>query len=235
MNNEHIVTTIKGLCKTHNISISELEKKINVSQGLISRWNKTEPSLSKIIDIANYFKVSIDELVRYDCSKQDPFIEKLILQTVNKTLIWNDYNKSIDKLVPKQYHIDDRIKKYYTGNDSIGYYTLNNPYETSYYTCIKSGYVSIYTLHEFQDSKKFGMILLFIQPSAESELIQQKYNIEQVIPLWLKILYSLGEYAPDDIKAEELKNAFLSNTTPFIGLFSHEMAHVIGSGLREKK
>ena len=63
MNNETLVNSIRELCRIHNITVTKLEETLGMSQGLISRWAKSDPSLSKIIDIANYFRVSIDELL----------------------------------------------------------------------------------------------------------------------------------------------------------------------------
>ena len=63
MNNEKIVNSIKKLCKKHNITANQLECEVGLSQGLISRWLKTTPSLDKIINIADYFNVSLDEVI----------------------------------------------------------------------------------------------------------------------------------------------------------------------------
>ena len=41
------------------------KRQFSTDQSLISRWNKSDPSLSKIIDIANYFNISLDELTGY--------------------------------------------------------------------------------------------------------------------------------------------------------------------------
>lgn len=87
MNNEQIVNTIKSICKEHDITITKLEETLGMSQGLISRWNKSDPSLSRIINIANYFNISLDELTGYKNTINDKFIEKLILETSNQNLI----------------------------------------------------------------------------------------------------------------------------------------------------
>ena len=84
MINEQIVNSIKNLCKEHNITVTKLEETLGMSQGLIGRWNKSDPSLSKIIDIADYFKISLDEVVGYNNFVNDKFIEKLLSQTSDK-------------------------------------------------------------------------------------------------------------------------------------------------------
>ena len=57
-------------------------------------------------------------------------------------------------------------------------------------------------------------IKLFIQPNDNASLIFQDYTKEQLISLWLKVLYSLNKEAPDEIKAEELKNCFINDIPP---------------------
>ena len=56
-------------------------------------------------------------------------------------------------------------------------------------------------------------IILLIQPDCDAKLIKQNYSKQQLISLWLKVLYSLYEDAPDEIKAEELKNSYLLENT----------------------
>lgn len=232
MSNESLLDSIKSLCKRDNITITTLEKNLGISQGLISRWGKTDPSLSKVIDVANYFKISLDELVRFN-KINDTFINKLIIETENKNLKWHSYNDSQKN--PKQFN-NNYAKDQYINNDKWCYYKLSSGTETSFYAPIGNGFFSLYAYHEHHNTKKFASINLFIQADEKSDLIWQPYNTEDLIPLWLKVLSTLGEYAPDDIKAEELKHAFLSNntSTPLVGILNHEIAHIIGSNLKEK-
>lgn len=56
---------LKALRKEKKLSQPELAKAINVSKGMISFWENEiyEPTASNIIKIANFFNVSIDELL----------------------------------------------------------------------------------------------------------------------------------------------------------------------------
>ena len=64
---------------------------------------------------------------------------------------------------------------------------------------------------------KYGSLLsptdvrLFIQPTQESYLVEQNYTESTLKMLWIKILNSLGDDAPDEVKAEDLKNSFINN------------------------
>ena len=206
MNNEQIVNSIKLICKKHNISITKLEETLGMSQGLISRWNKSDPSLSKIIDIANYFKISLDEVTGYKNIINDKFIEKLLLQTTDGILQWYIYDNNNNN--PKQYFESIDNYNFLSQEDANDYFNTHT--EQSYYTRINNGYVSIYCYYEYDNIKTPLDIKLFIQPNNDASLILQNYTKEQLIYLWLKILYTLNEDAPDEIKAEELKNAFVS-------------------------
>lgn len=55
---------IKVLCKKHNISVSELESKLEFSRGSICKWDVNVPSISKVKAVANYFDVTVDELLK---------------------------------------------------------------------------------------------------------------------------------------------------------------------------
>lgn len=206
MNNELIVNSIKALCQEHNITITKLEETLGMSQGLISRWNKSDPSLSKIIDIANYFKISLDEVTGYRNIINDKFINKLLLQTTNEILKWCIYNNNDNE--PKQYFEPSDNYDFISQEDANDYF--NSHTELSYYTHINNGYVSIYCYYEYNRITEPIDIKLFIQPNENASLILQDYTKDQLLPLWLRILYSLNEVAPDEIKAEELKNSFIS-------------------------
>ena len=61
-----IYRNIKRLCAEKNISISQLEKKLNFSNGAISKWDKSNPSAISVRRVANYLNVSMEELLNED-------------------------------------------------------------------------------------------------------------------------------------------------------------------------
>lgn len=73
-----ILEKIKSLANENNITISELEKKTNLGNGTISRWDKRTPGVDKIQKVADYFDVSTDYLLGrtdkrryYDLTEKD--------------------------------------------------------------------------------------------------------------------------------------------------------------------
>lgn len=58
-----IVERIKNLCSSENITIKELERIIQISNGSIRHWNEKTPSVERVLLVANHFNVSLDWLV----------------------------------------------------------------------------------------------------------------------------------------------------------------------------
>jgi len=208
MDNEQLVTSIKVLCKANDITVTKLEEVLGMSQGLISRWNKSDPSLSKIIDIANYFKISVDTLINSKKILNDKFLCKLLADTTRRKLIWHPYDDEIT--VPKK-HSDPDAPKIYRDFPPSGGVSVLNGVETSFYTCINNGYISLYSFHSQNNTQKNAIILLYIQPEPDSNLIQQSYQTDDLKDLWQNVLLNLDENAPDDIKAEKLKFSYISD------------------------
>ncbi|EOO41607.1 hypothetical protein IIU_00346 [Bacillus cereus VD133] len=58
-----IVDRIKKLCNEQKITIAELERRIQLSNGQIRKWSNQTPGIDKIQKVADYFKVSTDYLI----------------------------------------------------------------------------------------------------------------------------------------------------------------------------
>lgn len=59
-----ILENIERLCREHNISISALEKTVGLANATIRNWNTSSPRVSSIKAVADYFGVTLDELIR---------------------------------------------------------------------------------------------------------------------------------------------------------------------------
>lgn len=51
---------------TDKLSVSRLEKELGFGSGTIRRWQKNDPGLEKVLKVADYFNVSIGELISHD-------------------------------------------------------------------------------------------------------------------------------------------------------------------------
>lgn len=67
MEDNNFAHNLKELRIERNIGQVELAKSIGVSKGIISLWEngKREPTLHYVMIIAEYFEISIDELVGF--------------------------------------------------------------------------------------------------------------------------------------------------------------------------
>ena len=54
---------VKELASSRKLSIAELERKLDFSNGTINKWNKQNPSSDKLTAVANFFNVSTDYLL----------------------------------------------------------------------------------------------------------------------------------------------------------------------------
>lgn len=58
-----ILKNIARLCKEKNISIARLERETGISNGTIGRWGTSSPSVENARKVAEYFGVTVDELI----------------------------------------------------------------------------------------------------------------------------------------------------------------------------
>ena len=206
MNNEEIVKSIKELCKKHGVTANQLENKAGLSQGLISRWLKTTPSLDKIIDIADYFNVTIDEVVGRNIYTDDAFLKALIQRTDNKQLKWIIFDKETSEKIKKPYCDYD-----YDDEDYYDYYEEEHLTDYSYYTSYNGGFISIACVCNYDNTLCPVKSTLCIQPSEDAGLVYQNYNTDELTALWISVIKNTNSKVPDDVLAEDFKQSFISD------------------------
>lgn len=54
---------VKKICLEKGISVGQVEKQCNLSNGSISKWNENEPGIRKVQKVAKYLGVPIEELL----------------------------------------------------------------------------------------------------------------------------------------------------------------------------
>lgn len=60
---KYLYKTIRKLCEVNNTSIFALEKKLGFGNGTISRWDNSSPTVANLKKVADYFGVTIEELL----------------------------------------------------------------------------------------------------------------------------------------------------------------------------
>ena len=59
-----IVANIKELCKAKRVSLSEVERATGLGNGVIRRWDEVSPRVESVKRVADYFGVTVDDLLR---------------------------------------------------------------------------------------------------------------------------------------------------------------------------
>ena len=202
MNNESIVNSIKLLCSDKGITMGQLEKKVGLSQGLVSKWKDKIPSLDKIVAIADYFNVPVDkvigrELKSSNVSSED-FVATLYKMTVNHNIEWEEHTKQIPKL--------ETDNNFMLEDDG---YDQKELFVASY----NNGFFLLYCQYEEEKGNISDIdIQIYIRPDTKSKAVLQDINFKKAYQLWLYIHTNIYG-TPDEVKAEELKNDFVSNNS----------------------
>ncbi|HJE48838.1 MAG TPA: helix-turn-helix domain-containing protein [Lactobacillus johnsonii] len=100
-----LYSRITDLTALKKMSLAELERKLGFSNGIISTWKKSNPSIDKVEKVANLFDTTTDYLLgRTD----DPTIPNNSENHINSdTLTWLDLDMPYGGTVP------DELKDYY--------------------------------------------------------------------------------------------------------------------------
>lgn len=59
-----LLEKIKQLCEKNETNIANLEKELGFGSGTIRKWNTVSPSVTNLKKVADYFHVSVDELIK---------------------------------------------------------------------------------------------------------------------------------------------------------------------------
>lgn len=66
-----IATKIDSLCKERGTTIAEVERSIGIGNGVIRRWNEHSPRVESLKRVADFFEVSMDELLEGNGDAED--------------------------------------------------------------------------------------------------------------------------------------------------------------------
>ena len=58
-----LLENIRRLCSKKPVSIAKLERETGISNGTISRWDTSSPTVENVQKVADYFDVTVDFLL----------------------------------------------------------------------------------------------------------------------------------------------------------------------------
>lgn len=61
-----IAENVKRLCVERGITFAELERQLGLGNGVIARWGEIRPRVDRLKLVADYFGVTVDELLKED-------------------------------------------------------------------------------------------------------------------------------------------------------------------------
>lgn len=208
MDNELLVNNIKKVCTENNMTVTTLEKRLGFSPSLISRWKNNIPSVDKIVDIADFFDVTIDSLLGREAQKDtadfnDKFMETLISQTENNTLTW-ECLKIQDRAI-KHRNIINAIEK-------LGFMEvlLEKEHTNWYFSTFDD--ISYFLLKEFknEDDSNRAEVFFYALPDLDSRPILENKEQEYINVLYSTVYSKLnGGY--DENTLHRIKHKFIYN------------------------
>ncbi|MGU9954290.1 helix-turn-helix domain-containing protein [Limosilactobacillus fermentum] len=69
---------IKALANSRKMTVAELERKLDLSNGSISKWAKSTPNSKYLEKVADYFDVSVDYLLGRSAKQVEFDLDKAI-------------------------------------------------------------------------------------------------------------------------------------------------------------
>lgn len=87
-----LYSRVKELCKNHQLSIAELEAKLEFGNGSMRRWDKHQPSIDKLLKVADYFDVSTDYLLDHTRTSEID-IQTVLSELISKLSSQNSVSK----------------------------------------------------------------------------------------------------------------------------------------------
>ena len=59
-----IYDKIKEICDEKGVTVSSVEKKAGLSNGAISKWNVSSPTIENLQSVANVLKVKLEKILK---------------------------------------------------------------------------------------------------------------------------------------------------------------------------
>lgn len=206
MDNKAIAKNIKTNIQESGFTLSEVEKALGFSPGLISRWGKSLPTLDRVISIAEYINMSLNELVGFELQQQDTtnnydlVVDDLIAKTNNDEINWTSYT-NISKCP-----LYNNLEKYYyaSGIDSCDSYEIYTfPYMNGYIIITAS-------IYEQYDADLTSVVEFIIIADETSEGVVRTADDNKLHILWniLHLKY-FGKFDKD--KSDDLIRNYIIN------------------------
>lgn len=200
MNNKKIVDNIRLLCETNQISVSQLERELFMSPGLISRWNKNLPTLDRIYDIASYFSVPMETIVGNASENENGtksrninrLLSVLYRQSINAEVEWDVLNPVVPLPIL---------------NDNILSYLITSNQQDVFYCPINEGY--FFFVMDYTSNTECEL-RLYVLPDSNSIPELRCTDTEKLTQLYTYLKKRLSKKL-NSIKTDNFINEFITS------------------------
>lgn len=99
----NIADEIRAEAEKQKIPISKLERDCGFNHGTIRRWEISEPSIEKVVRVADYLNVSVDQLCERSVEKEfiEDIVKDLTKQPPDEAMLIHAYRQ-----IPEEYRMD---------------------------------------------------------------------------------------------------------------------------------
>lgn len=190
--NEELVNNIRKICTKKGLSVSKVEEELGFSHGLISRWTKMSPSIAKVVAVADYLGVSLDELLgRQGEVKEEYFEQQLCKATEEGEIVWYPYG-----VKESLGHSWRRLDEWENQNLVCGYCKYGE---------------SFFLLEcELDQDEMVENLRLAILPDEKSVPVLQDVETEELLELYELVHEEIRCHA-DKARADQIKEAFIKD------------------------
>ena len=88
-----IKSRIQGLAAQRHETLAELERKLGIGNGTITKWDKRSPSSEKLAAVADHYNVTTDYLLGRTDTPQFTRKDERDVQKIRLKNIWKTYEK----------------------------------------------------------------------------------------------------------------------------------------------
>jgi transcriptional regulator with XRE-family HTH domain len=98
-----IYRQIVRICEEKNISIARLEKETGFALGTVRIWGAVMPSIDKMVKVADFLGVSVDELCERNVDNKavESFVNELQKQSPDEAMLIQAY-----RLIPEEHRLE---------------------------------------------------------------------------------------------------------------------------------
>ena len=171
-----LVENIQNNCEKTGITITQLEDACKFSHGSIKKWSMSAPASSKVVTVAEYFGISIDELCGVKNTHSNmAFAKDLVYATEEGKLQWKtrdrDAVEALDLFddLPEEQHLKAYKATLNSGEKQLFLYLFHFTGKTKLYCQLEDGRLIKQNVNSFQLKELYEKIVF-----SESEL-QKKF------------------------------------------------------------